>query len=183
METFFLEVLNRGISAGWLILVVILLRQFLGKAPKYIRMILWGIVAVRLICPCSIASVFSLIPSEQTIRPEIMQQQVPEIHSGVASIDGVLNPVIKKNFALNTVQNANPLQILIPVVSVIWLVGVGCMLFYMIMSFLRIHKKVAVSITYQDNVMLCDDIDSPFLFGMPVNPGIVWAECPAVSPL
>ena len=166
METFFLEVLNRGISAGWLILVVILLRQFLGKAPKYIRMILWGIVAVRLICPCSIASVFSLIPSEQTIRPEIMQQQVPEIHSGVASIDGVLNPVIKKNFALNTVQNANPLQILIPVVSVIWLVGVGCMLFYMIMSFLRIHKKVAVSITYQDNVMLCDDIDSPFLFGM-----------------
>ena len=119
METFFLEVLNRGISAGWLILVVIILRQFLGKAPKYIRMILWGIVAVRLICPCSIASVFSWIPSEQTIRPEIMQQQVPEIHSGVASIDGVLNPVIKKNFALNTVQNANPLQILIPVVSVI----------------------------------------------------------------
>ena len=53
----------------------------------------------------------------------------------MASIDGVLNPVIKKNFALNTVQNANPLQILIPVVSVIWLVGMGCMLFYMIMSF------------------------------------------------
>ena len=70
------------ISASWLVLAVLLLRLLLKKAPKWITVLLWGIVAIRLICPFSIESMLSLIPSAETIGPEIMIGD-PVINSGV----------------------------------------------------------------------------------------------------
>ena len=64
MSALFLKLLNMSIAASWLILVVILLRIFLVKAPKNFRYILWALVAIRLICPFSLESSFSLIPEE-----------------------------------------------------------------------------------------------------------------------
>lgn len=91
MEAVFLEILNMSITANWLIVVVILLRLILKKAPKNLFCILWALVALRLICPFSIESVFILIPSSQTISPEIVYEQTPEIHSGLPTIDSVIN--------------------------------------------------------------------------------------------
>lgn len=67
MNEFFLKVLNMSISASWIILVVLILRLLLKKAPKWINVLLWGIVAVRLICPFTIESAMSLMPSTETI--------------------------------------------------------------------------------------------------------------------
>ena len=70
MTEFFLNIVNMSISAGWIVLAVLILRLLLKKAPKWITVLLWGIVAFRLICPFSIESALSLIPSAQTINPE-----------------------------------------------------------------------------------------------------------------
>ena len=67
MSGFFLSIVNMSISASWIVLAVLLLRLLLKKAPKWITVLLWGIVAIRLICPFSIESVMSLIPSAETI--------------------------------------------------------------------------------------------------------------------
>ena len=72
MSEAFLKIVNMSISAGWLVLAVLALRLILNKAPKWVNVLLWGIVAVRLLCPISIESALSLIPSPQTISPEIM---------------------------------------------------------------------------------------------------------------
>ena len=93
MTEFFLNVVNMSISASWLVCAVLLLRLLLKKAPKWINVLLWGIVAVRLICPFSFESVLSLIPSSQTINPEIALN-APVIDSGVTIIDNVINPII-----------------------------------------------------------------------------------------
>ena len=63
MNEFFLKILNMSISASCIILVVLLLRLLLKKAPKWINVLLWGIVAIRLICPFTIESAMSLMPS------------------------------------------------------------------------------------------------------------------------
>ena len=67
MNAIFLKILNMSISAGWLVLAVLVLRFVLKKAPGWINVWLWGLVAVRLICPFSIESGWSLIPSAETI--------------------------------------------------------------------------------------------------------------------
>ena len=53
MNELFLKIINMSISASWLILAVLMLRLVLKKGPKWVSVLLWGIVAVRLICPLS----------------------------------------------------------------------------------------------------------------------------------
>ena len=113
MTELFLDIVNMSISAGWLVLAVLALRLILKKAPKWVNVLLWGIVAVRLICPFSIESTLSLIPSAETISPEIMMDWTPEISTGIAPLDRVVNPVISTSFAPQGMASANPLQILI----------------------------------------------------------------------
>jgi beta-lactamase regulating signal transducer with metallopeptidase domain len=77
MNAFFLTIVNMSISASWIVLAVLLLRILLKKAPKWITVLLWGIVAIRLICPFTIESVLSLMPSKETINPGILVEQGP----------------------------------------------------------------------------------------------------------
>jgi len=63
MKVIFIKLINMSVAAGWLILAVILLRTLLRKAPKWLICVFWGIVAIKLACPFSIESKWSLIPS------------------------------------------------------------------------------------------------------------------------
>ena len=67
MNELFLKIINMSISASWLILAVLILSLVLKKAPKWVNVLLWGIVAVKLICPLSFESTLRLIPSSETI--------------------------------------------------------------------------------------------------------------------
>ncbi|MBR1989451.1 MAG: transcriptional regulator, partial [Firmicutes bacterium] len=72
MNMLFLKIINMSIAASWLVLAVLVLRQVIKKAPKWANVLLWGIVAVRLICPFSIESPVSLIPSAQTLPEKVI---------------------------------------------------------------------------------------------------------------
>ena len=67
MNSVFLQLVNVSITAGWVVLAIILLRLVLKKAPKWTRCLLWLVAGVRLVFPFSIESIFSLIPSAKTI--------------------------------------------------------------------------------------------------------------------
>lgn len=118
MNELFLKIINMSISASWLILAVLILRLVLKKAPKWVNVLLWGIVAVRLICPLSFESALSLIPSSETIPLDIEMAAKPTIDSGVPAINSVVNPVLS-SFAppQHVLTSANPLQIWIPILS------------------------------------------------------------------
>ena len=166
MSEFFLNVVNMSISASWIVLAVLLLRWLLKKAPKWIIVLLWGIVAVRLICPFSIESVMSLIPSAETISPEIMVDNTPVINSGIPIINNVVNPVIEQSFSPAPDSSANPLQILISVLSVTWVVGIAVMLVYTGISYYRIKSKIGTAVLLRDNVFQSENVVSPFVLGI-----------------
>lgn len=96
MNELFLKIINMSISASWLILAVLILRLVLKKAPKWVNVLLWGIVAVRLICPLSFESALSLIPSSETIPLDIEMAAKPTIDSGVPAINRVHRKDTKK---------------------------------------------------------------------------------------
>ena len=92
MSELFLEIVNRSIAASWIVIAVLILRFCLKKAPKWVNVLLWGIVAVRLIFPFSIESALSLIPSAETVSPSIMMETAPSVQTGVPALDQVINP-------------------------------------------------------------------------------------------
>ena len=166
MTEAFLKIVNMSISAGWLVLAVLVVRFALKKAPKWVRVLLWGIVAVRLICPFSIESALSLIPSRETISPEIMMDWTPEINTGIAPLDQVVNPVISTSFAPDPGASANPLQILLPVAANLWLLGVLVMLAYTAITYLRLRRKLTLATILRENIFQCETVRSPFVLGI-----------------
>lgn len=166
MSQIFLNIINMSISASYIVVAVMLLRLVLKKAPKWLTVLLWGIVAVRLICPFSPESVLSLIPSAEVVSPDIMMDSTPEIHTGITIVNSVVNPVISEAFTPAPTASANPLQIWIPIFTAIWSVGVFSLLIYTIISYLRIRRKVRTAVLLRDNIYQSENVVSPFVLGL-----------------
>ena len=154
MEAAFIKALNLSISAGWLVLAVILLRLLLKKAPKTVSVILWALVAFRLVCPFSFESVLSLIPSAETVPEEILYSDAPAIQSGIPALNSAVNPVISENFSPGVAESVNPLQIITFAAAAVWLAGAALMLIYAAVSCLKIKKKILVYSSCFDDFFL-----------------------------
>ena len=180
MEAVFLKILNMSITASYLVLAVILARLLLKKAPKFITVILWGLVAVRLVCPFSIDSILSLIPSAETVPADIMYAETPQITSGISQVNTAVNNIILPAVTPDATYSVNPMQVVIFVASIVWLIGIAAMLLYTLISYIRIRLKVREAVKSQDNIYECDRIDTPFILGI-IKPRIylpsAMAEC------
>ena len=172
MAAVFLKLLNLSISASWLVLAVLALRLVLRRAPKWVNVLLWGMVALRLMLPFSIESALSLIPSAETVSPAVVQfDPAPTITSGVSVIDNAVNPALSEHFAAAPTASVNPLYVWTEIAGWVWLIGLGAMLLYALVSYLRLRRRVSVSLPVQDHIYLCDAISSPFILGV-VKPHI-----------
>ena len=172
MAAVFLKLLNLSISASWLVLAVLVLRLVSKRSPKWMNVLLWGIVALRLMLPFSIESALSLIPSAETVNPAVVQfDPAPTITSGVKIIDNAVNPSLSEHFAAAPLASVNPLYVWTEIAGWVWLIGLGAMLLYAFVSYLRLRRRVSVSLPIQDNIYLCDAISSPFILGV-VKPRI-----------
>ena len=166
MTALFLKLLNMSIAAAWLVLAVTVLRLVLKKAPRAIVCALWALVAVRLVCPFSFESVLSLIPSAETVSQDILLDPRPTVHTGVAFIDEAVNPVLADSFAPAVGDSANPMQVVTFAAACVWLAGVVLLAAYTVFSCLRLRRKVSASLEQEENVRLCDYIDTPFILGI-----------------
>lgn len=166
LKTAFLKLANMSISASWLVLAILVLRLVLKKAPKWVNVLLWGIVAVRLICPFTIESALSLIPSTQTIPMNIEMAAKPAIDSGVEVVNSMVNPMIAASFTPNPAASANPLQIWIPLAAVIWALGMVLLLLYTAISYWRLNHRIDTAVLYRDNIFQSENVSSPFVLGI-----------------
>ena len=172
MAAVFLKLLNLSISASWLVLAVLVLRLVSKRSPKWMNVLLWGIVALRLVLPFSIESALSLIPSAETVSPAAVQfAPAPTITSGVKIIDNAVNPSLSEHFAAAPTMSVNPLYVWTEIAGWVWLIGLGAMLLYALVSYLRLRRRVSVSLCVRENIYLCDAISSPFILGV-VKPHI-----------
>ena len=172
MAAVFLKLLNLSISASWLVLAVLVLRLVSKRSPKWMNVLLWGIVALRLVLPFSIESALSLIPSAETVSPAVVQfAPAPTITSGVSVIDNAVNPSLSEHFSAVPTASVNPLYVWTEIAGWVWLIGLGAMLLYALVSYLRLRRRVSVSLCVRENIYLCDAISSPFILGV-VKPRI-----------
>ncbi len=234
MTAVFIKILNMSISASWIVLAVLILRLLLKKAPKWITVVLWGMVALRLVFPFSIESAFSLIPSTVTVDPEIIVNYTPEtelkqpIDNETASpvinetgapiinetvppivnetvppivtappvnntippvnvdtvppvnnllppvvnetlapvVNGTAAPVINDTAEPDSNVNSNPVQTVMFVISIVWLVGIAAMVIYTAVSYCLLRKKIDTAVRFRDNIYKSENVDSPFVLGI-----------------
>ena len=160
MTELFLKLLNMSITASWVVLAVMLLRLCLRKTPKYIHCLLWAIVALRLVIPITWESAISLIPSAEVLPQNIVAS--PAIQSGIPAINGAVNPVLGQQIA----TGVNPIEQILQIAAIVWLVGMGILLVYNLVSYLRLHWQVQASLQMYGNVYVCDNVQSPFILGI-----------------
>ena len=166
MEGVFLKILNMSISAGWLVLAVWVLRLVLHKAPKALRVVLWGVVGLRLVWPFSIESILSLIPSRETVPADIGLAAAPAIQSGVPVVNSLVNPVLGSSMAATPQYSINPMQVALFIAAWVWVIGVAVMVVYALVSWLVIRLRVRESMREEKNIWLCDRVGSPFILGI-----------------
>ena len=171
MDKLFITIVNNGLVASWIILVVIVLRKLLNRIPKWVNCLLWGLVAIRLAIPFSIESIFSLIPSAKPVPADIEYAKIPKIDSGMHAVNMVINPVLENHFAVKEIASVNPIQVIIFISSYIWLIGVIGLLIYAFVSFIMLKRQVKNAQAIDKGIFRSGTIDSPFILGF-VKPSI-----------
>lgn len=161
----FLFFVNTAVSAGWVVLGVLLLRLILKKAPKWTRLLLWAVVGARLVFPVKLKTVFSLIPSSQTIDTSVYSAR-PYLDTGIAAVDDPANAYLGSHYFEGvTVQNGL-FENILTVLGIVWLAGVAVLLLYAAFSYLRLKAKLRTATRLQDNVFESEQVFSPFILGI-----------------
>jgi len=165
MDTVFLKILNMSISSCWIVLVVILLRFVLKKAPKWINCVLWGIAGLRLILPFSLESIFSLIPSPQTLPQEVLGYEGTQLQQP-AVLDVISNPIFSESISVDLGQTVDRVQLRMTTMTAVWLFGIAVLLIYTLISYLRLKRKVGTAVKLRDNIYQSENVASPFVLGL-----------------
>ena len=121
---------------------------------------------MRLAFPFSIESALSLIPSAETIPPNIGMNTTPTINSGINAINNAVNPIISQSNTPMAGASVNPLQITIGIFEYIWIFGMIALALYTAISYWRLHRKVDTAVRYKDNIFQSENVKSPFVLGI-----------------
>ena len=166
MNELFLKIVNMSISASWLVLVVLILRFVLKKAPKWVNILLWGIVAIRLICPFSFESALSLIPSAETFPEKVISGPSFDVQTGITPVDNRINDYLGDRYFEGVTVPANNGNNIMTILTIVWTSGILLLVAYTVISYWRLRRKVDTAVRYKDNIFQSENVKSPFVLGI-----------------
>ena len=166
MNELFLKIVNMSISASWLVLVVLILRFVLKKAPKWVNILLWGIVAIRLICPFSFESALSLIPSAETFPEKVISGPSFDVQTGITPVDNRINDYLGDRYFEGVTVPANNGNNIMTILTMVWTIGILLLVAYTVISYWRLRRKVDTAVRYKDNIFQSENVKSPFVLGI-----------------
>lgn len=145
MWDIFLELFDRSVSTGWMILAVILFRAAFRGMPKWVRCVLWGCVAIRLVCPFSLESPVSLVPGADVLHSVIVSGSTAGravTGGGMTGVGNVISPVWESSAVDYALDSAVRIITWVDVAGIVWCIGVLVMLCSAAVSSLRVHHTV-----------------------------------------
>ncbi len=175
--TFLPKLLNMSLTASVVILVVLLLRLCIKKAPKVISYALWGIVLFRLLCPVTLESDFSLFrlfdapvtgsgtktSTIEYIPENIVHTENPAVALPVPGISEAINDTLPQG---REQLAADPLEAPMAIATYVWMLGVLGMGIYAAVSYGKLRCGLVTASPLRDNIYLADEITSPFVLGL-----------------
>ena len=165
MSAVFLKIVNTAVSAGWIVLAVLLLRLLLRKAPKWLHVLLWGVVALRLILPVFPQSVFSLIPSTETLPDKLLSGPSFKVNTGFTPVDQRVNEYLGDRYFEGVTVPAGNGRNVMTALAVVWTAGAVILLAYLAVSSLRMRLRLSGAVRVGERTFQCERITVPFVFG------------------
>lgn len=165
MPEVFLKIVNTAVSAGWIVLAVMLLRLLLRKAPKWLHVLLWGVVALRLILPVFPQSVFSLIPSTETLPDRLLSGPGFKVNTGFPPVDQRVNEYLGDRYFEGVTVPAGNGRDVMTALAVVWTAGAVILLAYLAVSSLRMRLRLSGAVRVGERAFQCERITVPFVFG------------------
>lgn len=179
MTAVFQTVLNMSITGAYIAAAIIVLRLVMKKLPKRFSYALWLILGIRLLCPFSFSSAISLfnlvkpdtaessVTSQMTYIPQnIGHDPQPQITVAPPILNNAVNEAITESLPPPTPENsADPMQIVLFIAAIIWIVGVTVMAAYTVISYFSVRKKLVGATLLRDNIYISPNIPTPFVYG------------------
>lgn len=174
MSSVFVKILNMSFTASFAVFAVIIARALLNKAPKVFSYALWAVVLFRLICPFTLESALSLIPSKpEPISHDIIYSQSSTINSGINNLDETVNQTIETTLPPVVVTDSvNLMGVIIEIGSIIWMLGMVVLIAYSIITYLKLNHNLSTATLVRDNIFETDLTGTAFVVGF-INPRII----------
>lgn len=164
MREVFAAILDNAMVAGIMILVIVLIRVFMRKMPKFICPLLWGLVGIKLLLPFDIHSSFGLLPGDKIVEYSGQEQAPVIVKTGLRMVDEGTNHFIANN--INSPSATRVQGNFYDVCVYLWLAGIFVLFLYMLISCIVMRKVTSCSVVVEENVRICDEINRPFLLGI-----------------
>lgn len=164
MREVFAAILDNAMVAGIMILVIVLMRVFMRKMPKFICPLLWGLVGIKLLLPFDIRSAFGLLPGDKIVEYSGQEQAPVIVKTGLRMVDEGTNHFIGNN--INSPSATRMQGNFYDVCVYFWLAGIFVLFLYMLISCIVMRKVTSCSVVVEENVRICDEINRPFLLGI-----------------
>lgn len=172
----FQQVVKMSLMGSVVIVAVLLIRMLLKKAPKIYSYALWGIVLFRLLCPFSFSSnysFFNLVDVVEKKSPVAIVEIEPDFTFNDEEVLSAL-PSIPDESNSHPVSITN--QTYRSIGGMVWLLGMGIFGVKLGLDTLYLKKKLVSKVCIQNNIYLCDDIDTSFVLGI-IRPKIYLPSC------
>lgn len=171
MSNLFIGFFNRSMAAGCLILVLLLLRPLLKKTPKWCMPLFWGLAAIRLVCPFTLTSALSLLPTAEVLSPHVVQYETPAVSTGISILDEAVNPILAQALSPAPDASVNPLYVWTSILAVLWAIVAAGLLLYALIRYLQLKGKLRTAVLTEYGVYESEAVPSPFLLGF-VHPNM-----------
>ena len=171
-DSVFPAVLRMSLYGAAAVIVVLLVRLLLRRAPKVFSYVLWLVVLFRLLCPVTVQAPFSLWGAVEQPASETAVRFIPA--ESRAWLAGTTHDAADGDTAMDTVPApAEETRRLTARewTALVWLAGAAVMAGYGVVSLLRLRRRLIGAVWYEENVYITHRVPTPFVLGL-VRPRI-----------
>ena len=166
MSEFFIVLLNRSLLVSCFILALAVFRLVFQRIPRRALMYGWTWVFICFLLPQLPKNPWSILPTATVVESGILYEQAPTINTGIPAVNRVVNPVISESFSPAAGTSVNPLQIIVWVLAVIWIIGMVGMMIYGVFSYITLRRRMADAILLEENIYESEKVKIPFVLGI-----------------
>jgi len=169
MNAFFETILNMTLTGSTVILIVLIFRSLMKNMPKKYLCFLWGIAAVRLLCPFSIESslsIFNIIPIEDSLEAI---KELPSAGGNSAVSPDTAAGLLNGNMSTPAAVTGRD------ILPAVWLTVTAVFMILVVIKYIRCKRDLRNARLIEPGLFVGSMVDSPFVIGM-VKPSIYLPE-------
>ena len=170
-------ILNMTLTASIVIVLVLLARLVLRRAPRICSYALWLVVLFRLLCPVSLTADISLMGLLDTpvtevtahtsaaayVPRDVVHNPEPSVKLPVPGMGEAITEALPQGEEQTV---ADPLEAPVAIATIIWMAGTAAMVIYGVVSLLRLRRRLVGAVPLEKGVYLADHIETPFVLGL-----------------